>query len=241
MIEVSRLHAYSDGELSKEERAALEADLSTCKLSQQELLSISQIKAQLRKIEPETCDVTWKACRERLNQIDRIERSGNFLTRHSWAAVAVVAMMVIIGGAINRNAESKKVSNASLAGVVSGLKRQKQDTQAQANADRVLETVDRRMNQVQYLVHRNVTLNGIPARESVLFDRLGELRLLSFQSAANIEGMEAMNGEKYLAGQLTPSLNAIAWNARGLSFVLVGDRSHLDLVRLAKANFVNPE
>jgi hypothetical protein len=241
LIDLKKLHAYSDGELSSEERAMLEADLSTCKASQQELLAISQLKSQLRKIEPKSCEATWKSCRDRLNQIDRIEKSGNFITRHSWAAVAVVAALVIVGGGINRKAESTKVSNASLAGVVSGLKKQTGDSQTQANADRVLDTVDRRMNQVQYAFHRNVTLNGIAARESVLLDRLGELRLLSIQGSSNIEGMEPVSGEKYLAGQLTPSLNAISWNARKMTFVLVGDRSHLDLIRLAKANFVSPE
>jgi hypothetical protein len=242
LIDLKKLHAYSDGELSGIEKAEVEAQLSLCQESQRELLAISQLKNQLRKVDPLQCSVTWSECKKRLDQIDRIEKSGNFITRYSWAMVGCVALMVFAGTTISRNSESKKIYSESLANVVAGVsKRAPSDPAKQDALDRILKVVDSRLSQVSVGSEQSVLVDGIPSSVYAVYDRIGPLQLVVIPAKVNFEGLNQLPYEKYSAGQVAPKVNSVVWSAKGRSLILVGDRSHLDLMRIAKANFVAAE
>jgi hypothetical protein len=234
MIEPRLLHAYLDGELSEGETREVEQRLAQCQASQNELDSIRSVKTLLAmKAEPQMCEATWTACRSRLDELDRIEKSGNLITRFSWAFALGVAVIVFVGGTLSRNAQQGTVGNDMLAGIVSSSRKPRFDVQ---ELDNRLKAADVNLLRAQVLGAREFNSFGQDIVELQLQDASGEMTLLILGKSNSFENLEPFGKTKYLMGQISTKQNCLAWQTQNKSYVLLGMRDHADLLRSAQVN-----
>ena len=238
MIEPSKLHLYVDGELTLSQKQEVEAQLSACQESQKEVASIRALKETLGTQMPtQTCEATWAECQKRIETLHRVEKSGNFITRYSWAFVTGVAAIVLVGGFFSRTAQRSSFSSSDLAGVVTRAREVSPKQQLQnAALDELLKTADARLNQLRVINGREQVLDGHRITEVELSDTNGPISLLVLHERANFESLVPMN-KGYLKGEVAASKNCVAWFSQGRSFVLIGDRSHESLLQLAEKFF----
>ena len=161
MIEPSKLHEYVDGELSDAERREVEARLAECQVSQAEVAAIRGLKRALTNGTTLECDDVWANCKSRLDAIDRVARSGNFITKYSWGFVTAVAMIVLIGGGFARKAQAGAVDSSSLAGIFSSSRSNSPEKQYRnAQLDKILQYADRNLSSIKVV--------GVPITSSLV-------------------------------------------------------------------------
>lgn len=239
MIDPLNLHSYLDGELSESERKQIEAKLETCQASREELAAIQSVKTVLKgRLEPQTCDATWAACQARLKEIERVERSGNFVSKYSWAFAMGVAAVVIVGGTFSRHAQQGSISTGALAGFVGKSNRMTPEKAlSEAISSDILSRVDANLSRLQILSGREVVLEGQLATALLVRDANGPLQMLVFPTTANFENLTPVSGTRYSAGETSSKQNAISFEVNGQSVVMFGQRSQDDLMRSADKNF----
>jgi hypothetical protein len=242
MIETSKLHEYVDGELSDAERKEVEAQLAHCKESQAEVASIQNLKGVLSGVSNMECDDVWNSCKSRLDAIDRVTRSGNFITKYSWGFVTAVAMIVLVGGGFARHAQANSVDSSSLAGIFSNS-RQTSPEKAIRNEqlDQLLKYADRNLSKVNPVSYTAGTVNGFPAERYDLRDVQGNLSLIVLPQISSFEGMTPNADGKYFYGQIESNMNAVGWKVKGAALILVGPRDYNSLENVARSNFTLPE
>jgi hypothetical protein len=232
MIDPQKLHLFVDGELTDSERKQIENALNSCEKSRAEVESIRNLKTALTmKAEPITCDATWAACKSRLDAIDRVEKSGNFITRFSWAFVTGVAAIIIVGGTLTRNAQRDTVSSDMIAGIVSSSKKPILGGYNQALLDQRLKEADLNLSRLRLLGSRTTVLDGHEVIELALSDSDGPMTMLVVNGIINFENMEKSQDGRFMLGQISNTQNCVTWKARNKSFVLIAPRSHGDLTR----------
>lgn len=239
MIDPLQLHSYLDGELSETERKQIEAKLETCQASREELAAIQSVKTVLKgRLEPQTCDATWAACQARLKEIERVEKSGNFVSKYSWAFAMGVAMIVIVGGTISRQSQQSSISTGALAGFVGKSNRMTPEKAlSEAISANVLSRVDANLAQLHVLNGREVVIEGQLATALLVRDANGPLQMLVFPTEAKFENLTKVEGTRYFTGETSSKQNAIAFDVNGQSVVMFGQRSGEDLMRSADKNF----
>ena len=242
MIDTNILHAYVDGELSERERRDVESRLAECQQSQAEVASIKGLKTALSNASNIDCGDVWANCKSRLDTIDRVAKSGNFITRYSWAFVSAVAMIVIVGGGYARHAQASSVDSSALAGMFSSsghLSPEKASRNAQL--DLLLKYADRNLSAVKLLAVTTGSVNGLPAQRFDLEDGKGRMSLIVLPQISSFEGMTPNADGKYFYGQIEPSTMAVGWRVNGAALILVGSRDYESLEKVARASFVRPE
>ena len=239
MIDPLNLHSYLDGELSESERKQIEAKLETCQASREELAAIQSVKTVLKgRLEPQTCDATWAACQARLKEIERVERSGNFVSKYSWAFALGVAVVVIVGGTFSRYAQQGSISTGALAGFVGKSNRMTPEKAlSDAISTDVLKQVDANLSRLDIIGGREVVVEGQIAKAFLVKDANGPLQMLVFPVIAKFENLDEVPGTRYFAGETSSKQNAIAFEVNGQSVVFFGQRSIEDLKRSADKNF----
>jgi hypothetical protein len=239
MIDPIQLHSYLDGELSETEVKEIEAKLANCQASREELAAIQSVKTVLKgRLESQTCDKTWAACQARLKEIERVEKSGNFVSKYSWAFALGVAMIVVVGGTFSRYTQQSSISTGALAGFVGKSNRMTPEKAlSEAISTDVLSRVDANLSRLQVLSGREVVLEGQPATALLVKDANGPLQMLVFPVKANFENLTKVEGTRYSGGETSSNQNAIAFEMNGQSVVLFGQRSQEALMRSADKNF----
>ncbi|MEI8283151.1 MAG: zf-HC2 domain-containing protein, partial [Armatimonadota bacterium] len=179
MIELIKLHAYVDGELSDSERREVESRLAGCSASRAEVNSIIGLKSTLKGHSEVDCSDVWKSCQTRLDAIDRVAKSGNFITKYSWGFVTAVALIMVIGGGYARHAQASSVDSSSLAGVFAGSRSQSPEKVLRdAQLDRLLRNADRNLNAIKLVGISNMSTNGMASRRYDLEDGKGRMSFL---------------------------------------------------------------
>lgn len=239
MIDPLTLHSYLDGELSDSERKEVEATLATCQASREELAAIQSVKTVLKgRLDAQTCDKTWAACQARLKEIERVERSGNFISKHSWAFALGVAMIVIVGGTLSRQVQQSSISTGALAGFVGKSSHvSPEKALSEAISSDVLSRVDANLSRLQILSGREVVVEGQLAASLLVKDATGPIQMLIFPTVAKFENIEQVAGTRYSAGETLSKQNAIAFEVNGQSVVMLGQRTQEELMRAADKNF----
>ena len=239
MIDPLQLHSYLDGELSETERKQIESRLETCQASREELAAIQSVKTVLKgRLDTQTCDKTWAACQTRLKEIERVEKSGNFVSKYSWAFAMGVACVVIVGGTISRQSQQGSISTGALAGFVGKSNRMTPEKAlSDAISTDVLSRVDANLSRLQVLNGREVVIEGQVAASLLVQDANGPLQMLVFPTAAKFENLSEVPGTRYSAGETSSMQNAVSFEVNGRSVVLFGQRSPESLMRSADKNF----
>ena len=242
MIEPSKLHAYVDGELSDAERREVESRLAECQASQSEVASIMGLKAALGGASNMESGELWANCKSRLDAIDRVEKSGNFITKYSWAFVSAVAMVVLIGGGFSRRAQASSVDSSSLAGVFSNSSKISPEKIARnAQLDSLLRNADKNLTTPKPIQMTSGTINGLPAVKYIFEDGRGRMILIALPEISSFEGMTPNADGKYFYGQIEAHTKAVGWKVKGEALILLAPREYADLENIARTSFVRPE
>ena len=179
MIEPSKLHAYVDGELTDAERQDVECQLANCQASQAEVASIKGIKIALGQASNVECEDVWANCKSRLDTIDRVAKSGNFITKYSWAFVTGVALFVLIGGGYARHTQAGSVDSSALAGIFSSSSKPTLERQARnASLDQLLKDASRNLSKVKLVGVTNLMTDGQAVQRLDLEDGQGRMSLI---------------------------------------------------------------
>ena len=242
MIETSKLHEYVDGELSDAERLDVESRLAGCKASQAEVASIRGLKSTLAASSNIECSDVWANCKSRLDTIDRVARSGNFITKYSWAFVSAVAMVVVIGGGFARHAQAGSVDSSSLAGVFSSSRSTSPERAFRNDQlDQLLRSADRNLSKIRAISDTKIMINGIPAERFDFEDVHGKMTLLALPQVSSFDGLSPNKEGTYYFGQIESYTNAVAWKTKNLALILVGSRDFASLEKIARDHFIQPE
>jgi hypothetical protein len=246
MIEPSLLHAYVDHELTDFQRQEVDARLANCAASQKELAAIKALKAGVgSKVSSAHCDATWAKCQDRLNTIDRVERSGNFITRYSWGFVTAVAAIVIVGGGMSRNAQQGTMSGNNLSGIINNKSVTPMQKMQNEQIDRLLKNADRRLYEFKVLGARQSFSEGRNVFEYSLRDSDGPLSMVIIDGITKLENMNPLSGTRYTSGSINlrnigneqAKQNCISWQMDGKTVILMGQRSQQSLAKAADLNF----
>jgi len=242
MIEPSKLHAYVDGELTDAERQDVECQLANCQASQAEVASIKGLKAALGQASNVECEVVWANCKNRLDTIDRVAKSGNFITKYSWAFVTGVALFVLIGGGYARHTQAGSVDSSALAGIFSSSSKPTVERQARnANLDQLLKVANRNLSQVKPIGVTNMMIDGQIAQRIDLEDGQGRMSLIVLPEVTSFDGMAPDKDGKYFRGPIDANNKGVGWRTHRAALVLVGQRDYNDLETVAKSNFLLAE
>lgn len=242
MIEPSKLHAYVDGELNDAERQEVETRLATCSASQAEVATIQRMKSALGQVSSVECEAVWANCKSRLDAIDRVAKSGNFITKYSWAFVTGVALFLLIGGGYARHAEAGSVDNTALAGVFSNSSRTTPEKAIRnAELDQLLSAANKNLSRVRPISESRTMLEGRIARRLDFEDGQGRLFLIVLPQVSSFEGMSSDKDGQYFYGPIDADNKGVAWRVKDVALVLVGPRDYRELENIARQNFVSPE
>jgi hypothetical protein len=242
MIELSKLHAFVDGELSDSERREVESRLAGCSASRAEVNSIIGLKSTLKGSSEVDCSEVWATCKSRLDAIDRVAKSGNFITKYSWGFVTAVALIMVIGGGYARHAQASSVDSSSLAGVFAGSRSQSPEKVSRdAQLDKLLRYADRNLNAIKLVGVMNRSINGLPSRRYDLEDGKGRMSFLELPQITSFDGMAPNADGKYFYGQIEPGMKAVGWRVPGAALILVGPRDYPELEKIARSSFMLPE
>ena len=242
MIETSKLHAYVDGELSDSERREVETRLAECQASQAEVASIQSLKSALGTTTSFDCDDVWANCKSRLDAIDRVAKSGNFITKYSWAFVSAVALVMLIGGGYARHAQAGSLDSSSLAGVFSSSSRNTPEKISRnAELDRLLRYADQNLSKIGQISRTEVLVNGQLAVRFDFEDVHGHLVLLALPQVSSFEGMTPNQDGTYYYGQIESYTNAVGWRTKNAALILVGSRDFASLEEFARTHCIKPE
>lgn len=239
MIDPIKLHAYADGEATRDEIAEIEGRLPECDATRAELEAIRSFKACLAAHRHDTDHAkAWTACCGRLGEIDSARKTERFVSKFAWAFASGIVGLVVLTGVARRGATSPAIGSADLAQIMSQLGPSSRRNTANSDEQRfaaamlrqsrlVLE--DKRLNVVAM---SEAMCDGMLVRRMTLRDGRGHLALLDLPSDARIEGLEPISGTNMRAGQLD-ELNCVVWPSGSRTLVLVGDREPSDLARTA--------
>lgn len=240
MIDLNLLHGYADGELTAAEKRAVEEKLAACQASQAELAAIQSLKNHLMSAPSTTCNDTWKACQNRLDGLDRVKKSENFITRYSWLMVTGVAMFVLAGGYVSRVSQAGSVDSGSFAGVFSNSRSVTPEKQMRnAQLDAILRHADRQLQKVRLVGQTSTEVNGQVVPRFELADSVGTMFLIALPPVTGFESMEK-TPSNYYRSSIDGDKNIVAWKTAQGAMILMGKRSHEALEVSAKNNLIPP-
>ncbi len=241
MIESSKLHALADNELPDEQRAQLMAQLNADPSAQAEYMQILSLKNALRSSAstPE-CDDLWKACRGRLDEIDKTKRVEAFVGKYAWGICGVFFVAIAFGGVFNRSANRAVPAN-DVAGYMAGLSLSSPRTQSKAELAPALKQIvgeafiDRPAEMMVTAIGSNPE-QGKRTQFARLTDAFGSVSVIALLDVKEISGLwDYEPNTKYKCAKVNGA-NAMFWNREdGVICMVIGQRSYDELYGIVKA------
>lgn len=232
MIDPIELHALADGEVTPEERRAIEAALSASPPAQAEYRAIVELKQVLRtSVAPIECRQEWKACVGRLNEIDKARRIEGFVGRYAWGLCGSFFVAIVAGAMLTRTPDSSRVQSADLARMVSNLvptRMPKASSNGEMDrwVDSLLGQARRSIDPNRMQVRGAATgyLDGRPVTRLTLRDGMGDLALIVVSDVLPLENMPEIQRDRgYRQGHIM-GMNCVVWSDGRNTLALVGDR-----------------
>jgi len=222
MIDVEKLNALVDNELSPSERAEVEAQLAQDPNAAAQLGAIRQLKDALQThVRPVPCADEWKACVKRLNEIDGAKRTNVFVGRWSWAMCSALFILIAGVGVFNRmnpgvHAGTGELSRAGMEKPVRDAYHWLRDKFGGTPAV-PLQIVEARQGE----------LGGHPVAAIHLRDGKGDMSLVIAPNFV-VEGVAPMDDGRHFACQ-TGEATSVVWEDKGITMVLTGKRDATQL------------
>lgn len=239
MIDPIKLHAYADGEATRDEIAEIETRLKDCSASRAELEAIRSFKACLAAQSRVTDHrEAWTVCCGRLNEIDRARKTERFVSKYAWAFTSGIVALVVLTGVARRGGTSPAMGSADLAQMMSQLgtgNKRTVNVRDQKIASEMLRQSSLLLDDTRLvpIAMSEAVFDSMLVRRVTLRDGRGHLALLDLPSEVRFVGLEPVSGTTILAGQLD-EMNCVVWPSGSRTLALVGDRDTSDLVRIAQ-------
>jgi anti-sigma factor RsiW len=239
MMDLMRLHALADGEVTPAERAEIEAQLATCERSSQEYQAIVKFKRSLsgRSVDADTTEL-WKHCVRRLDDMDRAKTAESFVTRYAWALCSVFFLVILAGGILNRS-NPDTVRTGDVARYVASLVPVPNLAPTSPNSARAFvedavgePAVQLSLDRVVVTGAAQANIEGRRVVSLRLRDEMGDVALVVIPNAKHVEGTERKSDGGFAEGQIE-GMNCVLWNDCGAMMMLVADRSTGELQLLA--------
>lgn len=240
-----RLSRLADGDLTGEERTAMESQLEKSAPLQAEYRWVLLVKrAVADKCSAKANDEVLEACLRRIQEIDRSRRTETFVTRHAWALTGALAFVIVGGALAQRTMQRPGLGETQLASIVGGA----------APARHSLDLDSRRAEDAFQKLRQSlgpVALNPVPELRPIFMEE-GFLDGHSFarvllENEAGVRfwlvGIENRSGklnfqgerrEGYVVGEMN-GLNAVSWCEGEVAVVLAGNANTEVLVSYADA------
>jgi len=238
MIDPQDLHAYADEQLGKADKQRIRAALESDPAKQAELQQIIDLKAILAmKGESHTCDVTWKRCVSRLDELDKSRRIESFVGKYSWGLCGIIFASIMVGGVISRQGGGVRTDDvARYASLLQpGGTQPKQDSsdlrRLRENLTGPTGTPDYSQLQIRGAVESWQSGQHVMALK--LADGKGTMALMQVAGSRPGEGMAPIAGTKFYAGMVGRQ-NSVAWEKGGHLMVLIAPRPYDELVQIAE-------
>jgi hypothetical protein len=239
MIDLLKLHALADDELSAEESRQVREQILSSEASSRELSAIHNLKDCVRtKAQVFTCEATLVASMKRVVVLDRKRQVDSFVTRYAWGISGAFLALIAIGGVMNRTVTANHVQSSEIASAFAKLlpspgRQAAPLTQEALHYNRWLDNLVKQAketsadpNQIHVLGVNLVDLEGRQVFRLQLRDGEGDLALLVIPGSVTIEGMgDSPATGPYISGKIN-GMNCLARNLGARSLILLGDRSY---------------
>ncbi len=234
MIEKSELHALADNELSEQEAAALKSRLEANSKAQAEYLEIMALKSALRSTaQTPECDQLWKACRGRLDEIDKTKRVEAFVGKYAWGICGVFFLAIAFGGILNRSI-NRTVQPNDVAAYVAGLS-PLSVPRSQAELNPALkqimgETFANRPTEMTVTALGSNRQLGRRTEFMQLSDAFGSVAVVALFDVKEIGGLWDYEQDPNFKCAKIDGANAMFWNrGDGVICMVIGQRSYSEL------------
>ena len=226
MIDVEKLNALVDNELSPSERAEVEAQLAQDPNAAAQLGAIRQLKTAVQtNVRPVPCADEWKACVKRLNEIDKARTTNVFVGRWSWAMCSILFAFILGVGVFNRMNPGVHAGTGDLSRA--GMEKPIRDVYHWLkNEFGVAPAVSQ--PRVQLIEARQGTIEGRPVANLHLRDAHGDMSLVVVPGDLRVEGVAPMDDGRHFACQ-TGEATSVVWTDRGVVMVLTAKRDANEL------------
>lgn len=229
MIDVEKLNALVDNELTPAERSDVEAMIANDPQAAAELGSIRALKATVaEKVRPVKCEDEWKSCVKRLNEIDGARRTKAVVDRWAWAMCTVLFFFIFSVGAINRAHPGVHGGTGDIARA--GMEKPVRDVYHWLkNEFGVTPAVPLHIVEAHQGLY-----DGRPVANIHLKDSQGDMRLVLVPGSVQIDGVTPMDDGNHFACK-TGEATSVVWGEDGIVMVLTGKRDANDLRNIANS------
>lgn len=232
------MNALADGNLEGEELAQAEALKSSDPCAAAEFERAKIVRNTLAsKCQAVPSPGLWDACRNRLDELDRVTRTERFVSKYAWGLCAIFLVALVSAATFNRVSGARTVPSANVAGLYTGLT--PMGTQApKVAAENVRQAVGIAPNRIEALQARVVDLavgavGGRRAARLTMHDGTGQVVLFVVSGASEVEGVNKSIGDGFRSGKIN-GRPAVSWQDSGYLLLVTGDRPSSDLVEVAK-------
>lgn len=233
------IHALADGELGAEERKAAEERLAGDPAANAEYQAVLSLKSTLRERLPEVDYAdAWESARDRLSEVERAKAAERFVGKYAWAMCASI-FAVIVGAGLMNFSKGRTVSTGEVARISAGLPLSRSVPQPQDMGSWIKDVSQGapvsldpgHLKVIEYAA-------GIDEDRYVSIfkceDGFGPVSLIIVKGANEVSGGEPVGEHsQYMAGTVQMA-NCLSWSDSGFAFLLIGNRSHEELRRLAE-------
>jgi anti-sigma factor RsiW len=240
-----QLSRLADGDLTGEERTAIESHLNTSAPLRAEYRWVMFVKkAVSAKCSPKVNDEVLQVCLRRIQEVERSRRTESFVTRHAWALTGALAFVIVGGALAQRTMQRPGLGETQMASIVGGA----------APVRESLDLDSRRAEDAFQKLRQSlgpVELNPVPELRPVFMeegflDGHSFARVLLEDEAGNrfwLVGIENRTGKldiqgerrgSYVLGEMN-GLNAVSWCEGEVAVVMAGDANTETLVSYADA------
>jgi len=232
-----------DGVLTGEELASAHAHLDVCPQCKGQYEAILSLKRCLGQLpEPADCQKPWKACIDRLNEIDKAKRIDGFIGKYAWGICGAFLALIVLAGVHNRALGPSNVSAGQVAQMASSLMPVSSSRVSNPNSIQQFmnESVGNaplayNTSQPRAVSGARGVFDGHPIVQLRFVDDKGSFVILVIGGTDGLEGFDPISvGNRYQGSQMA-SVNCIGWADRGFALFVMGDRSLADLCKIAES------
>lgn len=232
MIDLIKLHALADGELSEQEAKLLREQILASEEASRELSAIHNLKDCIRsKAQIYTCEATFVASMRRVDELDRNRRVNRFVSRYAWGISGAFFVMIACCGILNRTAGTR-VQTSDIASMYALAPNSAPQRVPPPGYNQWIQDLVRNARIVG-------DLDGHRVSKLMLSDPYGMMGLMDIEGDIAPDGMTEVPGAAgYYSGNIQGH-NAVARKEPSRLLVLIGDRPSdalLDTLRHIRMN-----
>lgn len=237
------IHAYADGQLDSSLKPEVGARLESDPQARAEYESVVTIKRLLtEKCVPAPNDELWKACRKRLDEIDKTRKVEGFVSRYAWGLCALLFVGIIGGGMLYRRNGQATLYTGDVPSLASALAPISLPQSQEPNEVRQYIREKTGGAPIEFssgaLQLISVMQGEREGRKLSMFnfaDREGTLSLLVVPGTVHVDGLNLTEEGRYCHGVIG-TMYCVSWVDDGFALLLIGKRDTNALQRIA-SNF----